>query len=90
MDSRDRIERARRVQHLVDDDDLKAAFVALENRYIEELRATTLTQEAERTQLWHRLKVLDEVRLELGKMLSEGEVELHIEQSKKRRINIQW
>lgn len=90
MDSRDRIERARRVQRLVEDQDLSDAFAALEARYIKELRNTELTQEAERTQLWHRLKVLDEVRLELQKMLSDGDVEMHLEKSKKRKINIQW
>lgn len=90
MDSRDRIDRARRVQHLLDNDDLSSAFESLEARYLREWRDTHITQDEIRTQLWHRIKVLDDVRTELQAMLQDGDVELHLEQSKKRKINIQW
>lgn len=87
---REAIERARRVERLMEDPDLEAAFQRLEARYIEALRDTGLTEEAERNQLWHRLKALEAVRGELDAMIANGAVDLHIETQKKRRLNVQF
>lgn len=87
---REAIDRARRVERLLGDKDLAAAFQQLDEHYVQELRDTALTEEEKRNQLWHRLKALEAVRTELGAMIADGAVEVHMESVKKRRLNVQF
>jgi hypothetical protein len=91
MPDREAIERAQRVERLIEDPDLEAAFARLDRHYVEELRNTGLEEEGKRNQLWHRLRALQAVHEELGVMIADGAVEVHIEQKKKKReVHFQW
>lgn len=83
----ERLERARKAQELMEDEVLTEAFDLLEQRYLQELRDTKLTQEQERTQLWHRLKVLEHIRRELQAMVEDGYVvRLNLEKTRKLKM----
>lgn len=84
------VERARRVERLLEDGDVQAAFSSLRERYMDEWLNTEVTAKDVRDAIWHRVKVLDDVLAELGKWIDEGTVELHIEQSKERGFSLKW
>lgn len=83
MDDRERLERARRAEELLENETLVEAFELLEHKYLHALRETKYQQELERTQLWHRLKALDALQLELRAMVEDGFlVKLSLEKTK--------
>lgn len=85
----ERMERADRAKRLLNDDTLLEAFDLLEQRYVQELRDTTLTQESERNQLWHRWQAVLHLKRELEAMVDDGMlVNVKLEKSRKLELRM--
>jgi hypothetical protein len=64
--------RAARAQALIEDELLQEAFVALEERYVEEWRLSQFRDTDARERLWQAVNVLRKVKDHLGRILADG------------------
>lgn len=83
----ERLRRANHAERLLDDSTLQEALDLMEQRYLQELRDTTMTQEAERNQLWHRWQAVLHFRRELQAMLEDGHL-LDLQMEKTRKLEL--
>jgi hypothetical protein len=64
--------RAARAQALIEDELLQEAFVALEERYVEEWRLSQFRDTDARERLWQAVNVLRKVKDHLSRILADG------------------
>ena len=77
-----------RAEAVLQDELLQEAFAALEDRYIEEWRATAFRDSDARERLWRAVDVLRKVKDHLGKIMSDGKLaQRELDQlTRKRRV----
>jgi hypothetical protein len=83
--------RAARARALIEDELLGEAFAALEERYVEEWRATQFRDTDARERLWQAVNVLRKVKDHLGRILADGRLaqrEIEALAQRKKRFGI--
>lgn len=87
MNERERIARAERVEKLLNDPELKAAFDNTRTAIFEKIEATPIRDVEGLTQLRLCLKLLGDVKANLVHALNDGKAaEFHVEQQKKFKL----
>lgn len=73
----------------MDDSVLQDALDLMEEKYIAELRDTSIHQESERNQLWHRWQAVLHFRRELQAMIEDGHILTHkLDKSRKLEMKV--
>ncbi len=68
------VRKGRKAQQLLEDETLSAALAKLENDQIWVFKSTRAEETAKREQCWSMLKAIENLRLELTKVIDNGKV----------------
>ena len=68
------VRKGRKAQQLLEDETLSAALAKLENDQVWVFKSTRAEETAKREQCWSMLKAIENLRLELTKVIDNGKV----------------
>jgi len=68
------VRKGRKAQQLIEDETLSAALAKLENDQVWVFKSTRAEETAKREQCWSMLKAIENLRLELTKVIDNGKV----------------
>ncbi len=74
MTEEEAVRKGRKAQQLLEDETLAAALAKLENDQIWLFKSTRAEESAKREQCWSMLKAIENLRLELTKVIDNGKV----------------
>ncbi len=74
MTDEEAVRKGRKAQQLLEDETLSAALAKLENDQIWVFKSTRAEESAKREQCWSMLKAIENLRLELTKVIDNGKV----------------
>ncbi len=74
MTDEEAVRKGRKAQQLLEDETLVAALAKLENDQIWVFKSTRAEESAKREQCWSMLKAIENLRLELTKVIDNGKV----------------
>jgi cell fate (sporulation/competence/biofilm development) regulator YlbF (YheA/YmcA/DUF963 family) len=74
MTDEEAVRKGRKAQQLLEDETLVAALAKLENDQLWVFKSTRAEESAKREQCWSMLKAIENLRLELTKVIDNGKV----------------
>jgi len=74
MNEEEEVRKGKRAQQILEDETLVAALAKLENDQLWMFRSTRADETAKREQCWSMLKAIENLKIELTKMIDNGKV----------------